>query len=64
LVLSLFRRLDTMDKDTISADELIDLIVETLAPSDGECLEEVANSILAAKVKYVGDSLFELTWPE
>ena len=49
-------------KETIDAETLFEYIVDTIAEWDGEALEEVANQILSAKVKYLEDSMFDLEW--
>lgn len=46
---------------TKTADEVIELIVETLELSDRELIEDIANKILSEKVEYIGDSLFEVS---
>jgi len=48
--------------NTIDADRVIDLIMDTLAEADGEYIAKVANDILSADVKYLEDSLFEIKW--
>ena len=47
--------------ETKTADEIILMIGEVLAQSDERYIEQIANMILTEKVKYVGDSLFEVT---
>jgi hypothetical protein len=43
-----------------SAEQVIDEIAATLNESSGDHIEEIANLVLGTKVKYTGDSLFEL----
>jgi hypothetical protein len=50
---------DDEDGDTLSADQVITQIGETLAEADGEFIEDIANRVLTNNVKYVGDSMFE-----
>jgi hypothetical protein len=45
-----------------SADELINIIADTLAEADGESIEGIANQILSAEVEYIEDSLFNVKW--
>ena len=45
-------------KRTLSSDELISEIAETLAEGDGEFLAGIANQVLTPFVSYDGDSLF------
>jgi hypothetical protein len=43
-----------------SADEIIKMIAETLAESDGEFVEQIANQVMTDKVSYIGDWMFEV----
>jgi len=46
--------------ETKSTDQIIQMIAEVLAESDERYIEQIANNILTEKVKYVGDSFFEV----
>jgi hypothetical protein len=53
------------DLDLISGNEVIEYITDALClVREGETLAEIFNSICSAKVKYIGDDLFELTYAE
>jgi hypothetical protein len=41
-----------------TSDEVIEMITETLAQTDGNFIQEIANSVITQSVHYVGDSLF------
>jgi len=41
-----------------TADEVIQMITETLSQADGKFIEEIANKVLTEKVKYENDSYF------
>lgn len=43
-----------------TADEVIDLIAETLRQADGKFIERIANQVLTNEVEYVGDSYFKV----
>jgi len=45
--------------DTLTADEVIEEIAETLRENSGEFIESIANQVLTNDVKYLEDSLFE-----
>lgn len=45
-----------------TADEVINMIADTLAEADGAFIEQIANQLLSAKVVYIEDSLFEVQW--
>jgi hypothetical protein len=47
-----------------SADEVIQDIAEALAQADGEVIQEIANQVIAGRVEYLEDSLFEVFWDE
>jgi len=46
-------------KRTLTADELINEIAETLREGDGEFLADIANRVLVPEITYLEDSLFE-----
>lgn len=48
------------EKETKTADEVINEIAEVLRECDGKDLERIANQILTKKVKYIEDSIFEV----
>lgn len=48
-----------MNKETLSADEVIQQIAEILPENDGDFIEHIANQVLGRKVRYIEDSLFE-----
>ncbi len=43
---------------TLTSDEVIDEIAETLRQGDGEFIETIANQVLVPEVIYAGDSIF------
>ena len=45
---------------TKTADEVIEDIAEVLSQASGEFIEEIANKVLTAPVKYNGDSEFDV----
>lgn len=47
--------------ETLSTAELLEQIVNALNEADGKYIERIANQILDVKVKYVGDSSFEIS---
>jgi len=44
--------------DILGVDDVISQIAETLCSAEAEFIEEIANQVLAHRVKYTGDSLF------
>jgi hypothetical protein len=46
-------------KRTLTSDEIINEIAETLREGDGEFIESIANQVLVPTVTYAGDSMFE-----
>lgn len=44
---------------SLTADELINEIAETLRQGDGEFIESIANQVLVPEVSYLEDSMFE-----
>lgn len=48
------------EKEIKTADQIISEISEVLGQWDGKDLEQIANQILSEKVKYIGDSNFEI----
>ena len=54
-----------MEKELIDGDKVIEYIQDCLCGiRDGESLEEMFNQVCSAKVKYIGDDMFELTYAE
>ena len=49
-----------MAKEIKDVDDIIHVIAEVLAESDGKFIEEIANKVLSHKVRYLGDSIFEI----
>lgn len=47
-----------------TADEVIDLIAETLREADGKFIERIANQVLTNEVEYIGDSFFKVDGDE
>ena len=43
-----------------TADEIINMIAETLAETEGGFIEEIANRVLGGNIKYNGDSIFTM----
>lgn len=50
-----------MATETKSADEIIQMIAETLGENSGEFIQDIALQVLTPTVTYIGDSLFEVT---
>ena len=48
-----------MNKRTLTADEVIQEIAESLAESDGKFIEFIASQVLHPVPTYQGDSIFE-----
>ena len=46
-------------KRTLTSDELINEIAETLREGSGEFIAEIANQVLVPEVTYLEDSIFE-----
>ena len=44
---------------TMDSDEVINEIAEVLREGDGDFIEKIANMVLAPRVTYIGDSMFE-----
>ncbi len=40
--------------------QIINMIAEALAEADGKLIEQIANQVLNEKVKYIGDSMFNI----
>ena len=47
-------------KNIKSADEVIQMIAEVLAESDGKTIQDIANQVLTEHVTYLEDSEFEV----
>lgn len=47
-------------KDTITTEELINLISDELRSHDGRYVADIANQILTEIVNYVGNNTFEI----
>lgn len=45
-------------REVLSADDVINKIVATLAEADGQFIEKIANQVLSNEVEYVVDSTF------
>lgn len=48
-----------MSKRTLTSDELINEIAETLREGDGDFIEDIANRVLVPNITYIEDSMFE-----
>lgn len=51
-----------MSREIRTADEVIEMIAEVLNEADGQFIEDIANKIVSARVEYIEDSLFEVTY--
>lgn len=51
---------DDDEEKSISADEVINRIAETLREADGKWIEKIANQVLTEEVKYTEDSMFKI----
>jgi len=50
--------------EQMSADQVINLISDSLVEMDGEAVAEVANSFLSCNIEYVEDSIFNVEWKD
>jgi len=51
-----------MDNEIKSVDEVIEDIVEVLIGADGEFIQNIANQVIPARVKYLKNDLFKLEY--
>lgn len=51
-----------MPTEVIHIEDVIQQVAEYLRQAPGEEVEEIVNKLLSNKVKYVGDSFFEVEY--
>ena len=50
-------------ENTLTVDEVIDMISEVLREADGEFIEDIAKRVLTHSVTYLSDSIFDVSVP-